>query len=416
MIKLPEEIIHIIETIEQAGYEAYAVGGCVRDSILGKHPEDWDLTSNASRDTLEALFPNASIINKKLGVMRISESGVTADIAAYRIDGEYKDYRRPETVIFTNEIDEDLKRRDFTMNAIAVNPVRGMVDPYHGRSDIEKKLIRGIGDPRVRFEEDALRILRGIRFASQLDFEIDTETLDAMKEKSELLSFISVERIREEFQKTIAAENSSKGLMLIIETGVLLYILGKDCLKNATESELEKLKVLCRNLNQTDCEFELRAALVYACFEADRAFRAIEILGYSNEVKRLLQKAAGNITGFEQIHDKTELKRLINRIGLEYFRFLINLSIQRCRVFNLDHTEIQRKIRLYDEIQINREPVFLEDLAVNGNDLRKIGIGEGLRIGRILAHLLDTVHLDPAKNKRDILLTIAEKLKEEQDD
>jgi tRNA nucleotidyltransferase (CCA-adding enzyme) len=172
MIKLPNEIIHMIKTIEDAGFEAYAVGGCVRDSILGRHPEDWDLTSNASRVTLEALFPDAAIVNRKLGVMRISEGDITADIAAYRIDGQYRDYRRPETVVFTEEIEEDLKRRDFTMNAIAVSPVRGVVDPYCGREDIERKTIRGIGDPGVRFEEDALRILRAVRFSAQLGFGV----------------------------------------------------------------------------------------------------------------------------------------------------------------------------------------------------------------------------------------------------
>ncbi|MDD3169653.1 MAG: polynucleotide adenylyltransferase, partial [Eubacteriales bacterium] len=191
MIRLPAEITHMIGIIEDAGFEAYAVGGCVRDTILGRHPEDWDLTSNASRAALEALFPDAAIVNRKLGVMRITEGEVTADIAAYRIDGEYKDYRRPETVIFTEEIDEDLKRRDFTMNAIAVSPGRGVADPFGGRADIARKLIRGIGDPGLRFEEDALRILRAVRFAAQLDFEIDGETLRAMKERAELLHHIS---------------------------------------------------------------------------------------------------------------------------------------------------------------------------------------------------------------------------------
>ena len=241
MIKLPKEIVHMINVIEAAGFEAYAVGGCVRDSILGRHPEDWDLTSNASRDTLGALFPDATIVNRQLGVMRITIGEITADIAAYRIDGAYKDYRRPEKVIFTEEIDEDLKRRDFTMNAIAFSPDRGVVDPYNGRSDIEKKVIRGIGNPCVRFEEDALRILRGIRFAAQLDFEVDKDTLHAMTEKKELLTYISMERVLDEFSKTITARNSGKGVQLYLETGVLIYILGEDCIKKTIEQDLDRL-------------------------------------------------------------------------------------------------------------------------------------------------------------------------------
>jgi tRNA nucleotidyltransferase (CCA-adding enzyme) len=215
MIQFPDEIVKIIQTIEHAGFEAYAVGGCVRDSILGKQPEDWDLASNAPENVVKALFPDAVIVNKKLGVMRIRQGNITADVAAYRIDGEYKDFRRPETVTFTGNITEDLRRRDFTINAVAINPIRGKLDPHNGRLDIEKRLIRGIGDPGMRFEEDALRILRGIRFAAQLDFDIESETLKAMKAKMQLLTNISTDRIREEFFKTISTQNKFPPLLLL---------------------------------------------------------------------------------------------------------------------------------------------------------------------------------------------------------
>ena len=314
MIELPKEIVHMIRTIEDAGFEAYAVGGCVRDSILGRHPEDWDLTSNASRAALEVLFPGAKIVNKKLGVMRLSEGDVKADIAAYRIDGEYKDYRRPETVIFTEEISEDLRRRDFTMNAIAVSPDRGMVDPYRGRDDIESRLIRGIGDPRVRFEEDALRILRAIRFSSQLNFEIDADTFQAMKERAGLLRHISRERILEEFTKIVIAPNSGKGLRLLLDGAILPYILGEDCVKNAGTTEMERLALLAENIDRTKHEASLRIALVYQCFEESRGLSAIEILGYSNEMKKLLRYAVSLTAELERIRDKLSLKRFISSI------------------------------------------------------------------------------------------------------
>lgn len=413
MIKLPEEINHIIKTIEQAGYEAYAVGGCVRDTILGKHPEDWDLTSNASRPVLEALFPDAAIVNKKLGVMRISEGEITADLAVYRIDGEYKDYRRPETVIFTNEISEDLRRRDFTMNAIAVNPARGIVDPYRGMEDIERKLIRGIGDPKVRFEEDALRILRAIRFSAQLGFEIDRKTLDAMKEKSGLLAFISVERILEEFRKMILSQNSGKGIRLLMEAGVLPFILGKECAESASDAELAKLSLLAEKIDQTERDFKMRAALVFLCFEKGKAVKAVEHLCYSNEVKRLLQQAVIHMDEFTEIRGKEELKRFICRNGLAFFHFLVNVSKLLHIVYPLNDAELQQKILLFREIKENKEPVFLEDLAVNGNDLIKAGIGEGIVIGRILDRLLEAVHLEPETNSRNLLLELAQKIKEE---
>ncbi len=411
MIRLPKEIAHMIKTIEDAGYEAYAVGGCVRDSILGIPPEDWDLTSNASRETLEALFPDAAIVNKKLGVMRITEGEVKADIAAYRIDGEYEDYRRPETVAFTEKIDEDLRRRDFTMNAIAVSPGRGVVDPFLGRADIEGKLIRGIGDPRLRFEEDALRILRGIRFAAQLDFEIDGETLRAMKEKAKLLKYISMERIREEFTKTITASYGGKGLGLFLETGVLVYILGEDCINHIGVAAREKLGLLAEKIDQAEKEPNLRLALFYLCFEKDCALAAIDRLGYSNERKILLRNAVGLTDELDGIREKKSLKRLISRVGLEIYRYLTEVSKQQCRVYRLDETALLDRIQLFDSIQENGEAIFIEDLAVDGNDLIQIGIKEGVAIGKALNHMLATVHQCPEKNKKDQLLKIAERIK-----
>lgn len=407
MIKLPKEIAHMIQTIEGAGFEAYAVGGCVRDSILGRHPEDWDLTSNASRDSLEALFPEASIVNKKLGVMRITEKGVTADIAAYRIDGEYKDYRRPETVVFTEEIGEDLRRRDFTMNAVAVSPDRGVVDPYHGIADIERKLIRGIGDPRVRFEEDALRILRAVRFAAQLDFEIEAETLQAMKDKADLLYFISIERIREEFTKTVTSANSGKGLRLTLETGVITYVFGADSMKNVSGREIERLVRLAERIDRSEPELSLRLALVYQCLGEDSAFAAIEWLGYSNEMKKLLRYAVSLTDELDGITEKAELKRFINRIGRENYQYLTDLSEQRRRVYCSGDEAFRRREELFREIQSGKEPIFLEDLAVSGNELLKSGIKEGAEMGRILKLLLETVHQAPEKNERGLLLKIA---------
>lgn len=443
MIELPKEIVHMIRAIEDAGFEAYAVGGCVRDSILGKHPEDWDLTSNASRAALEALFPDAKIVNKKLGVMRLSVGGIKADIAAYRIDGEYKDYRRPETVIFTEEIGEDLRRRDFTMNAIAVSPGRGVVDPYHGREDIESRLIRGIGDPRLRFEEDALRILRAIRFASQLDFEIDGGTFQAMKERADLLRHISKERILEEFTKTLIAPHSGKGLRLLLDALVLPYILGEDCVKNVSPAEIKRLTLLAENIDKTKPEARLRIALVYQCFGENRALPAIEILGYSNEMKLLLQYAVSLTAELERIWDKLSLKRFISRTGLARYQYLTDLLEQRCIIYRSAGAKpgkipgdgpgsglmgqlenglasqlenglasqlengLRHRAALLKEIQANHEPVFPGDLAVNGNDLKELGITEGVMIGRMLKDLMDTVYQFPEKNEKGALLKIA---------
>ena len=410
MIKLPAEIAHMIKAIEDAGFEAYAVGGCVRDSILGRSPEDWDLTSNASRADLEALFPDAQIVNKKLGVMRITEGEITADIAAYRIDGEYRDYRRPESVVFTNEIGEDLRRRDFTMNAIAISPDRGVVDPYHGREDIGRRLIRGIGDPGLRFEEDALRILRAVRFAAQLNFAIDGDTLKAMGEKVYLLQHISVERVREEFVKTLTGCSCGTGLTLYREIGALPCLLGRDCMENVTDEELERFDFLAGRIERTGFDVRIRTALVYQCFEKTRALGAIEILGYSNEMKKLLRSAVLLTEELEQIGSKTELKRFICKAGTELYRYLTGLSVQRLALEWCDEAGLKRRGEMLEEILQGREAIFIGDLVIGGNDLKEIGVKEGAVIGRILKSLLDAVHQSPELNTRELLLGLAGKL------
>lgn len=420
MIELPKEIVHMIETIEDAGFEAYAVGGCVRDSILGRHPEDWDLTSNASREILEALFPAAAIVNKKLGVMRITENGIAADIAAYRIDGAYSDFRRPDTVIFTENLEEDLRRRDFTMNAIAVSPHRGWVDPYHGMEDIEERLIRGIGDPKVRFEEDALRILRAARFAAQLGFNVDQLTLEAMKEKTSLLVHISTERVREELIKTLGAPDAGNGLAILLETGAVPYIFGDACVGGMTQQAPAAVEAslykLADGLGQTCRDPEVRLALLYLSLDEDRAYCAIDHLRYSNEMKELLRCAVGMSEELEKTCDKIELKRLISRIGMKRYRFLSAVSGQRTAAGLLgrnDHrsgtgsTAEEKREIWFNEICSGKEPLFLADLAVDGRDLLEAGIAEGKEVGLILNLLLQEVLQDPSKNDKEQLMKMA---------
>ena len=407
MIQLPDEIIHMIKTIESASFEVYAVGGCIRDMILSCRPKDWDLTTNAPGEKLMELFPDAEIINRNLGVMRVSVGGLAAEIAEYRVDGEYRDYRRPETVCFTQCIDEDLRRRDFTMNAIAVNPFRGEIDLFQGRDDIRHRLIRGIGNPRVRFEEDALRILRGIRFSAQLDFEVEAETLLAMGEKSYLLSHISMERILEEYHKTLISNRCSRGLELFRKTGAWEYILGNGCFARAGKTELDRLLHLEKGIDRTERSLPVRLALVYLCFARENALAAIGYLGHSNEIKKRMLLAVENLDGLEMIRSAGDLKRFASSVGLDAYFYLEDLAAQRCAALGMDRTGCRERTAMYERIIENDEPVYLADLAVNGRDLIEIGIKEGIGLGRTLTYLLDYVHENPNDNKKKLLLDLA---------
>ena len=209
MIILPKQATTALELLESKGFEGFVVGGCVRDFLLKKTPEDIDITTNAKPNIVMEIFSNYKVIETGLkhGTVTVIIESLPIEITTYRIDGEYTDNRRPDKVAFTEDICEDLARRDFTMNAIAYNPAYGFIDPYGGKSDIEAKLIRAVGKADRRFKEDALRILRGIRFASTLGFEIETETFKAMDEHKDLLKTISFERIYSEFCKTLLGEN-----------------------------------------------------------------------------------------------------------------------------------------------------------------------------------------------------------------
>ena len=298
MIKLPREIRRIMKELETAGYEVYAVGGCVRDFLLGKNPLDFDLATNAKLEEMTAIFPEAEVISEKYSVIRLDYSnpenedeGIIADIATYRIDGEYSDYRRPDDVIFTEKIEEDLKRRDFTINAMADNPEKALLDPYGGRKDIRERLIRTVGDPKQRFKEDPLRMLRAVRFAAQLDFELHKSVREAIAECSEFLMHVSRDAVRSEFEKIIVTENTGKGLHLLANLNLMKYIVGDDIAGRLSRREMDSFEGLIGGIDNTFRVLERRLGAFYSCFEEKRAEQAVDFLGFDNRTKEMLLDA-----------------------------------------------------------------------------------------------------------------------------
>ena len=197
-MKIPENASFIIQTLEKSGFEAYVVGGCVRDMVLGREPEDWDITTSATPQQVKALFRRTIDTGIQHGTVTVMVGSEGYEVTTYRMDGEYEDHRHPKEVVFTPNLIEDLKRRDFTINALAFNPRTGLVDEFDGLGDLERHCIRCVGVAKERFEEDALRMLRGIRFAGQLQFELEEKTLQAIEEKAPTLTNVSAVRIRTE--------------------------------------------------------------------------------------------------------------------------------------------------------------------------------------------------------------------------
>ena len=207
---IPENVEWIIRELMAHGFEAYAVGGCVRDSVLGREPEDWDITTSAKPEQVKQIFHRTVDTGIEHGTVTVLIDKEAYEVTTYRVDGEYEDHRHPKEVTFTASLEEDLKRRDFTINAMAYNPQTGLVDIFEGIDDLNKKIIRCVGNPRERFDEDALRILRAIRFSAQLGFEIDNMTKEAMTEKAETLRDVSAERIRIELVKLLVSKHPEK--------------------------------------------------------------------------------------------------------------------------------------------------------------------------------------------------------------
>lgn len=432
-IEIAKAAREVMDRIEEAGHDAYAVGGSVRDALLGRAPYDWDLATSASAETIMSLFPRAAKTGIKFGIVKVFHEGMTIDVATYRKDGPYEDCRRPCHVDFTPNLEEDLKRRDFTMNAMAFSPTRGLKDPFKGQEDLAKKLIRTVGDPFERFKEDALRILRAVRFAGQLNFEIDKASQLAMKSKAELLAMISVERIREEFDKIIISANPAKSLSLCLKLGLLPYILGEP-FRAIEGDEKQKLLALIEAIDNSNRDRDLRLSLFLLCFDTEKVMKAIDRLKFDNLTKTKLKSIKYLVADLPFIQSKEALKKFISRNGFDAYYFTEEVIKQQALILtagNDDSTQLlvesstagaaqpsvnsgaaakTRQVWL-DEILANREPVFLADLSVNGNDLIKSGVAKGANVGKVLFFLLDHVQLFPMDNETNFLLSKASEFK-----
>jgi len=327
-----------------------------------------------------------------------------------RIDGHYTDHRRPDEVAFTDKIEEDLARRDFTVNGMAFHPQKGITDPYGGQKDLKDRLIRTIGDPEKRFAEDPLRILRGIRLAGQLDFDLHMDTFTAMQKTACLLEKISMDRRRTEFERLLTTKNTGKALRIATSSGVL-NALFNDCYPPKGRMDNGDLEALIQNIDRSRNDADLRLALLLLCFEKRKAMKAIDELRLTKERARM-QKAAQNL--LMDLHfsiDKYSLKRFIYLNGEDIYMFLSDICKQQREVYDTSGSRIESRYYILDDIKKNREPIFLEDLAISGRDLIEAGIAEGEKVGEMLSMLVDVVHRFPGLNTKPKLLKKAKALK-----
>lgn len=429
MIKLPKEVNGVLRTLEIKGYETYVVGGCIRDSLIGLKPLDWDITTTATLNDLKQIFPEAQVLSEEYSVIRLIfshvqeyvsmetaeiqenpaalEEALVVDIATSRVEGVYSDYIRPDLVTFTTKIEEDLERRDFTMNAIAYNPQRTLSDPYEGRQAIKDKQIKVIGVPAVRFEENPIRMLRAVRFAAELDFNLEPSIYEAILDKAPLLLQIPVETIRAQFEKIIVSQNTGKGLNLLIETGLMTYILGPEVSNSLSKKELGDLNTYVNNIDKTKDVRIRRLALLYKCFDLKRAVAAIEYLKFNEKDEHALLDGVHLVDKLYFITNKYEMKKFLVDYGMQRYEFLENLAKAQRIVYDLPVNKVYSRKYVLDNIKEFNEPIFVEDLAIDGNDIIQAGIATGENIGKLLNMLLDIVHMKPNLNTKEELLSYA---------
>lgn len=392
VIAMPEDVVDIIEQLNQAGYEAYAVGGCVRDSILGRQPEDWDITTSAQPLQVKQIFVKTIDTGIQHGTVTVMRHHVGYEITTYRIDGEYLDGRHPSGVEFTADLLEDLKRRDFTINAMAYHHKTGLIDAFDGVKDLQDRLIRCVGNPADRFTEDALRMLRAVRFAAQLGFQIDPETLAAVKKIAPNLNYVSKERIQTELTKLLLSAHPEL-IMLVKETSLDRYI------TNGFDQIFEYPIVVSDDFPVTK---PIRwAALLYGLTE-NRAAAVLADLKLDNftinRVKLLIKWK-----DYQIAVDKTEVRKFMSRMQPDEFDDFIEFRLVLEKKPE-NKQQLQAVKALAAQIRSDGDCLYLKDLAINGGDLIKLGIKPGKELGEKLQQLLAIVLEHPQENQKDRLL------------
>ena len=432
-IQLPEKVKVVIQTLEAAGYEAYAVGGCVRDSVLGRIPADWDITTSALPEQVKELFHRTIDTGIEHGTVTVMMDKEGFEVTTYRVDGEYRDHRHPEQVNFTGELKEDLRRRDFTINAMAYNDRCGMVDAFGGIEDLKHGVIRCVGVAGERFEEDALRILRAVRFAAQLGFEIEKETADAARALAGNLKDISAERIQTELVKLLVSPHPEM-LRTAYELGITRVVLPEfDVMMETPQHHPHHMYSVgehtLKALEFTDPEKVLRLSVLFHDFGKPQTRTTVDGVdhfhGHANvsaqETVRIMRRLKFDNATMDQVKrivlyhdarpqpDERQIRRLLHRAGEDIFPGLFQVMgadiLAQSEYRKIEKlVNLERVHQVYDEILKRKDCISLKNLQVTGKDLIAAGMEPGKKIGEILNQMLEDVLETPEHNEREYLL------------
>ena len=436
VMQIPRQVAFIIDRLQKNGYEAYAVGGCVRDALLGRKPNDWDITTSARPEQVKTVFKRTIDTGIQHGTVTVMEDHIGFEVTTYRIDGEYEDGRHPKQVQFTPDLREDLRRRDFTINAMAYSPQEGIADLFGGREDLKNRVVRCVGSAEERFNEDALRIMRAVRFAAQLGFSIEEETWQAIRKLVPNLKKISAERIQVELSKLLLSPNPGFFRQLY-DTGITSVILPEfdaamDCGQNSPyhcysvgEHTLHVLEHTPADLSMRLCAVlhDLGKVSVKTTDENGRdhfyghpeksekmAGKILKRLKYDNNtIDRTCRLVRYH--DYKLVPEEKAIRRAVNKIGADLFDDL--LTFQRAdssakpeAVYKAATEKLQTVEAIYQGILARGECISLKTLAVTGKDLIEAGMKPGRELGQVLNRLLEHVLDYPEDNRKERLLEL----------
>lgn len=434
-IRLPEQAAALLELLEKKGHKAFVVGGCVRDSLLGRAPNDWDICTSASPGEMKACFSSFRVIETGLkhGTLTVLAGKEAFEVTTFRVDGSYSDGRHPDQVGFTSRIEEDLARRDFTINAMAYNPSAGLVDPFGGASDLDRRLLRCVGAPQKRFREDGLRVLRALRFASQLEFHIEAETADALFSCCSLLDQLSAERIRAELEKLLCGPGAMQVLTnyreliarIIPEIRPMfdldqqnqyhIYTVWDHTLHALSHVKNTPVLKLCAFFHDIGKPGKMTVDekgrghfYKHERLSADLTDRIMKRLKYDNYTREtVVEVIRRHGTVFRP--SPKQARRLLNQLGEDRLRLLIQLEYADVKSQNPVYrhervANISAFSQMVHQVLAAEQCFSLKHLALNGTDLLEMGFAQGPEIGRILNQLLEKVMEGELPNEKEALL------------
>lgn len=435
-MNLPENVNFIIEKLYEEGFEAYAVGGCVRDSLLGRKPQDWDITTSAKPEQVKEIFGHTIDTGIEHGTVTVMLDHVGYEVTTYRIDGEYEDARHPKEVIFTSNLLLDLERRDFTINAMAYNHREGLVDAFDGIGDLKRKTIKCVGCALDRFLEDALRMFRAVRFAAQLGFEIENETKSAIQKLAPTISKVSAERIQVELVKLLTSDHPEM-MRTLYELGLTAVFMPEfdEMMKTSQQSKHHIYSVgehTIKTLENVRADKVLRLSMLLhdvakpVCITVDEIgenhFKGHPQQGekMARTILRRLKfdnKTTDSVCCLVKNHDdrpaitERNVRRAMSRMNVELFPLLFEVK----RADTLGQSDYQRQEKLqyicdyenmYKQVLEKKQCISKKDLAINGRDLIDMGMETGKQLGKVLDELFEMVLEDPQLNTREKLTEI----------